>query len=80
MVFPAFFDCLHRLKTKKRYDPQVGAVCHGTVGLAEMKAPDTGKHFVSGKKVTSFTDDEEREVGLDKVSRGRKRSSNAADM
>eukprot|EP01138_Halocafeteria_seosinensis_P007999 gb/GECG01008172.1/.p1 GENE.gb/GECG01008172.1/~~gb/GECG01008172.1/.p1 ORF type:complete len:236 (+),score=43.50 gb/GECG01008172.1/:1-708(+) len=43
------------------------AVCHGTVGIAEMKNPDTGKHFVHGKKVTSFTDSEEIEVGLDKT-------------
>lgn len=43
------------------------AVCHGTVGIAEMKDPDSGKHFVTGKKVTSFTNSEESEVGLDEV-------------
>lgn len=45
----------------------VGAVCHGTVGIAEMKDPDSGKHFVQGRKVTCFTDSEEAAVGLDKV-------------
>ncbi len=44
----------------------VGAVCHGPVGLVNVKLSN-GKYLVEGKQLSAFTDDEERAVGLDKV-------------
>lgn len=44
----------------------VAAVCHGPAALVRAKGPD-GKALVSGKKVTSFTNEEEKAVGLDGV-------------
>jgi len=41
----------------------VAADCHGPIGLAQCVAPD-GKPIVAGKKVTGFTDAEEKAVGL----------------
>mmetsp|Transcript_69534 Transcript_69534/g.220133 ORF Transcript_69534/g.220133 Transcript_69534/m.220133 type:complete len:227 (+) Transcript_69534:461-1141(+) len=43
----------------------VGAVCHGPMGLVDVKVD--GKSIVSGKKVTGFTNTEEEAVGLTKV-------------
>lgn len=44
----------------------VAAVCHGPAGL--VGATDaTGRPIVDGKRVNSFTDDEERKVELDRV-------------
>lgn len=42
----------------------VAAVCHGPAGLVDMKRPD-GQYWVSGRSLTSFTDEEERLVKLD---------------
>ncbi|WP_243298608.1 type 1 glutamine amidotransferase domain-containing protein [Bacillus litorisediminis] len=42
----------------------IGAVCHGPAGLVNVTYND-GTPFVKGKKVTAFTDDEEREMQLD---------------
>lgn len=39
----------------------VAAVCHGPAALVNIKLSD-GSYLVSGKKVTGFTDDEEREI------------------
>lgn len=44
----------------------VGAICHGPAGLVGAVLPD-GIPLVRGKRVNSFTDAEEREVGLDEV-------------
>lgn len=41
----------------------VAAVCHGPAGLVNIKLPN-GKYLVSGKKVNSFTNSEEKAVGL----------------
>jgi len=41
----------------------VGAVCHGPAGLVNVRLSN-GEHLVAGKTVASFTDDEERAVGL----------------
>lgn len=44
----------------------VGALCHGPAALVNVKLSD-GSHLVSGKKVTAFTDAEERAVNLDQA-------------
>ena len=44
----------------------VSAVCHGPSALTSVKLSD-GKYLVDGKRINSFTDSEEREVGKDKI-------------
>ncbi|MFV0480645.1 MAG: type 1 glutamine amidotransferase domain-containing protein [Campylobacteraceae bacterium] len=44
----------------------VSAVCHGPVGLTNIKLSD-GKYLVDGKKINSFTNKEEDLVGLSDV-------------
>ena len=44
----------------------VSAVCHGPAGLVNIKLSD-GKYLVDGKKVNSFTNEEETAAGLDQV-------------
>jgi putative intracellular protease/amidase len=44
----------------------VASVCHGPAGLVGAK-DTTGQPIVAGKRVNSFTDDEERAVELDAV-------------
>jgi len=44
----------------------VAAVCHGPAALVTAKARD-GAPLVKGRRVTAFTDAEEREVQLDRV-------------
>ena len=44
----------------------VAAICHGSIGLLNIKLTD-GVPLVRGKKVTGFTNDEEIEVQLNKV-------------
>ncbi len=44
----------------------VSAVCHGPAALVNVKLSD-GNYLVAGKKVSAFTDDEERAVKLDGV-------------
>ena len=41
----------------------IAAVCHGVSALVEARGPD-GAPLVEGFRLTAFTDDEEREVGL----------------
>jgi putative intracellular protease/amidase len=41
----------------------VGAVCHGPAGLVNLRL-GTGAYLVDGKRLTSFTNDEETAVGL----------------
>ncbi|MBX9690240.1 MAG: type 1 glutamine amidotransferase domain-containing protein [Candidatus Obscuribacterales bacterium] len=44
----------------------VAAVCHGPAGIVNVKLSN-GKYLVEGKKVTGFSNDEEKAVELDKV-------------
>ncbi len=44
----------------------VSAVCHGPAGLVNIKLKN-GKYLVDGKKINSFTNEEEIAVGLEKV-------------
>ena len=44
----------------------VGAVCHGPAALVEVTLSD-GTYLVAGKRVSAFTDDEERAVKLEGV-------------
>jgi putative intracellular protease/amidase len=46
-------------------DKVVAAVCHGPAGLVGVTLSD-GTPLVKGKKVTAFTDEEERETTLDR--------------
>lgn len=41
----------------------VAAVCHGPAALVNVRL-SSGSYLVEGKRVSAFTDDEEREVGL----------------
>jgi putative intracellular protease/amidase/quinol monooxygenase YgiN len=54
--------------TAKIYEQNgiISAVCHGPAGLVNIKLSD-GKYLVEGKKVNSFTNEEERAVKLDNV-------------
>lgn len=44
----------------------IGAVCHGVAALVNVKLSD-GTYLVSGQEVSSFTNDEESTVGMDRV-------------
>lgn len=44
----------------------VAAVCHGPAALLNVTLSD-GKHLVAGKRVTAFSNDEERAVGMTAV-------------
>lgn len=47
-------------------DGVIGAVCHGSSGLVNIKLSD-GSYLVAGKKVNAFTNEEEEIVGLTQV-------------
>ena len=59
-------DSIRLIETFALSDRPIGAVCHAPGVLKHPKGPD-GKPFVSGKKVTGFTNTEEEGVGLTKV-------------
>lgn len=44
----------------------VAAVCHGPAGLVDVLGA-TGRPLVEGKRINSFTNAEEKEVGADKI-------------
>jgi putative intracellular protease/amidase len=44
----------------------VSAVCHGPAGLLNIALP-SGQYLITNKKLTSFTNEEELAVGLEKV-------------
>ncbi|GAA0450907.1 type 1 glutamine amidotransferase domain-containing protein [Alkalibacillus silvisoli] len=45
-------------------DKVIGSVCHGPAGLVNVTYED-GTPIVKGKKITAFTDEEEKEMQLD---------------
>jgi hypothetical protein len=44
----------------------VSAICHGPAAITNVKDPN-GKHIVSGRRVTSFSNEEEEQVQLTKA-------------
>lgn len=44
-------------------DKVVAAVCHGAVAVAKVQLSD-GSYLVNGKKVTGFSNEEEKDTGL----------------
>ncbi len=48
------------------HDLLIGAICHGPAGLLSAKKED-GSPFLHGKKVTAFTNDEEKLYKKDKI-------------
>ncbi len=54
--------------TREIYESKgpVGAVCHGPSALLNVTLSD-GSYLVAGKRISSFTDSEERAVKLDRV-------------
>ena len=47
-------------------DKPVGAVCHAPAAFVNVRGKD-GEYLVKGKRVTGFTNEEEKAVGLDAV-------------
>ena len=45
----------------------IAAVCHGVCGLLNVTDPRTGNIFLAGKRVCSFTNDEEKSIGKTKA-------------
>ncbi|MBA2404820.1 MAG: type 1 glutamine amidotransferase domain-containing protein [Bdellovibrionales bacterium] len=64
--FPDDQDLQNIIKSIYERNGIVAAVCHGPAGLVNVKLSD-GSFLVEGKEMTSFTDNEEREVGKDDV-------------
>ncbi|QKS72886.1 type 1 glutamine amidotransferase domain-containing protein [Paenalkalicoccus suaedae] len=54
------------LRETAENDRVIGSVCHGPSGLIHATYAD-GTPIVKGKKVTAFTDSEEKEMGLENV-------------
>lgn len=44
----------------------IGAVCHAPVAFTNVR-DSKGEHLVKGRKVTGFTNSEERAVGLEQI-------------
>lgn len=57
-------DLQRILQEQAEADKVIGSVCHGPSGLVNVTLKD-GTPLVQGKKVSAFTDDEEREMQLD---------------
>jgi putative intracellular protease/amidase len=55
-----------RVREFAESDRVVAAVCHGPSGLVHVKL-SSGEYLVKGKRVTAFTNDEERAVQLDRL-------------
>ncbi|WP_077622350.1 type 1 glutamine amidotransferase domain-containing protein [Sediminibacillus massiliensis] len=62
--FPDNETLLYVLQQFAEDERVIGSVCHGPAGLVNVTYKD-GTPLVKGKKVSAFTDDEEREMELD---------------
>lgn len=54
------------LRTTWEQGGAIGAVCHGVAALADLRSAD-GAYLVEGKKLTSFSDADEKALGLESV-------------
>jgi len=59
-------DCQRLIEAFDRMGKPIGAVCHGPAVFCQATGSD-GNPLVSGRKVTGFTDSEEKAVGLTEV-------------
>ncbi len=64
--FPDNHDLAHLAAQIYEHGGVVAAVCHGPAALINIKLAN-GKYLIDGKKVSSFTNAEEKEVGLTEV-------------
>jgi putative intracellular protease/amidase len=64
--FPENIDLAHIAARIYEQGGIVGAVCHGSAGLVNIQLSD-GNYLVTGKVVSGFTNEEEKEVGLAEV-------------
>lgn len=64
--YPGNEDLARLVERFDREGKIVAAVCHGPAGLVSAKKPN-GTPFVAGRRVSAFTDSEERAVGLDQA-------------
>jgi putative intracellular protease/amidase len=64
--FPNHDDLAQIAATIYEHGGVVGAVCHGPAGLVNIKLSD-GSYLVTGKRVASFTNEEEVAVSLETV-------------
>ena len=64
--FPTDPHLTQLIETGHREGKIIAAVCHGVVALVPATG-EGGKPLVAGKRITSFTDSEERQVQLEKV-------------
>ncbi|SDH04691.1 Putative intracellular protease/amidase [Alteribacillus persepolensis] len=59
-------DTLQRVLQKMaEANKVIGAVCHGSAGFTRLVMPD-GTPFLKGRRLTTFTNQEEKEMDLDK--------------
>ncbi|WP_231572049.1 type 1 glutamine amidotransferase domain-containing protein [Pontibacillus halophilus] len=61
--FPDNEAIKHILEPMAKENKIIGSVCHGPAAFSGVEVD--GKPFVEGKRLTSFTDEEERGAGLD---------------
>ncbi len=66
MDFPDNADLKRVLHAFAEQNKVIAAVCHGPAGLVGAKGAD-GSPLVAGKRITSFTDAEEKAVNLEKA-------------
>jgi len=64
--FPNNETLLSVLQQFAEEDKIIASVCHGPEGLVNVTYKD-GTPLIKGKKVSAFTDDEEREMQMDKL-------------
>ncbi|WP_416150161.1 type 1 glutamine amidotransferase domain-containing protein [Salipaludibacillus sp. HK11] len=64
--FPNNETLLSVLQQFAEEDKIIGSVCHGPAGLVNVTYKD-GTPLVKGKKVSAFTDEEEKEMQMDKM-------------